>query len=210
MADQRQESSLFRWADELTPAHWQDLTARGRQETAQACGASWDGEAFTLEMLGRAYRVEPIARRVMELDDPGRRLSFQTGLVLISYLSKSTGAPPSGRMVTPVELPGGNMFFQAQGPHSLATGPLVERFGGNPGELIIIARSLGGEAEEAADAAVKVPGLPNIPLWVLLWGGDEEFPARAVIGIDERAPHHLALDGVLALTNLLVNRLVKS
>ncbi|MDO9263768.1 MAG: hypothetical protein Q7U02_07370 [Desulfosalsimonadaceae bacterium] len=41
----------------------------------------------------------------------------------------------------------------------------------------------------------------------LLWRGDQEFPARAVIGIDDRAHFHLDLASIFALTNILVYRL---
>jgi hypothetical protein len=47
-----------------------------------------------------------------------------------------------------------------------------------------------------------------LPLHVLLWAADQEFEARAVIGIDSRALFHLDLSGVFALTNLMVARLV--
>jgi hypothetical protein len=44
-------------------------------------------------------------------------------------------------------------------------------------------------------------------LYVLLWPADEEFGARAVVGLDAHAHHQLALDGLWALTNILVRRL---
>ncbi|MBI5583382.1 MAG: DUF3786 domain-containing protein, partial [Deltaproteobacteria bacterium] len=71
------------------------------------------------------------------------------------------------------------------------------------------ARGFGGETIDGADVALRVPGLPYVPLYLLLWRGDREFPARTLIGIDARAHFHLDLAGVLALTNLLVYRLCK-
>lgn len=197
---------LFRWAEDLPEALWQDLAGRRPEEAAACSGARWDGRAFAIAMLGRAYLVEPGARRISAADDPTRRLSYQSALVLVNALAHSRGVPPAGRMVTPQELPGGGLFFQ--GPHAINASPLVERFGADPAGLLAAARALGGEPFAAGDAGAVLPGLPLLPLYVLIWAGDEEFSARAVVGLDAHAHHHLALDGLWALTNLMVRGLV--
>ncbi len=97
------------------------------------------------------------------------------------------------------------MFFT--GAHAPATPPLERAFSSDPDRLIARALKLGGEMIQGADVAVLIPGLPYLPLYVLLWEGDNESPARAVIGIDDRALFHLDLAGVFALTNILVHRL---
>ncbi len=104
-------------------------------------------------------------------------------------------------------MPGGSLFFT--GPHALPLAPLCARFGAKPGELLARGQALGGRAEQGADAAVVVPGLPFAPLQVLVWAGDDEFPPRAVIGIDDRVHLSLPLDAIWALCNLLVRRLTE-
>lgn len=202
------ENRLFRWADDLPPQLWDDLAVRSPAEACQTTGALWDGRGYTITLLGREHRLEPGTRRVYLPQDPGRRLSYQTGLVLISTLIRSLGVPPAGRMVTPQELPGGTQFFQ--GPHAINNRPLAERFGGDPQALLAAAQALGGVPFEAGDQGVRLPGLPMIPLYALIWAGDEEFAPRAVVGMDANAHHHLALDGLWALSNLMVYRLIKA
>lgn len=201
------ENRLFRWADDMPPQLWDDLAARPPAEAAQATGALWDGQGYTITMLGREHRLEPGSRRVFLTQEPEHRLSYQSGLVLISTLIRSLGVPPAERMVTPQELPGGTQFFQ--GPHAINNRPLEERFGLAPQTLLTAARALGGEPFEAGDQGVRLPGLPMIPLYVLIWAGDDEFAPRAVVGMDANAHHHLALDGIWALCNLMVQRLIK-
>ncbi|MCF8032853.1 MAG: DUF3786 domain-containing protein [Desulfarculaceae bacterium] len=203
------DNQLFRWAEDIASQTWDDLEARPPEQAAQAVGATWDGAAYVLPLLGRDYRVEPGARRISLVDDPERRISFQAGMVLVSTLGKSLGVPPAGSMITPHELPGGSMFFQKQGPHAVNTGPLEERFGSDPAKLLDAAALLNPAPCEGGDVGIMIPGLPMIPLYALLWGGDDEFSPRAVIGVDAHAHHHLALDGVLALTNLMVARLTR-
>lgn len=196
---------LFRWSEDLPEALWEDLASRPPEEAARAIGASWDGQRFVVTLLGRDYAVDPAARVAQDLTEPGKRVSFQAALVLVTTLANSTGAAPSGEMVLPRELPGGDFFFV--GPHAINTAALEKRFGDNPAELLEMGSALGGKVVEGADAAVMVQALPLIPMWAMVWQGDDEFPAKAVVGIDSRAQYHMALDVVFALTNIFIHRL---
>ncbi|MCB2187915.1 MAG: DUF3786 domain-containing protein [Deltaproteobacteria bacterium] len=205
-----EDNRLFRWADQMPAALWDDLDRRDPAEAARAAGGEWlpaaaPGGAVSLSMLNREYLIMPQARQVRLAARPDYRVSYQSALVLVSTLARAVEAPPSGRMVTARELPGGDLFFQ--GPHAIPIRPLEKRFGARPAELLERAAALGGEPWEGGDAAVKLHGLPRLPLYVLVWGDDGEFAARAVVGFDSRAPFHLALDGIWALANLMVHRL---
>lgn len=198
---------LFRWADQIPAPLWDDLSLRPARQAAEAVGATCDQGVFKVPMLGRTYRVDSNSRRIQREGEPDHRVGYQSGVVLLTALARSMGVPPSGRMVTPQELQGGLLFFT--GAHSLAVKPLGKRFGNDPQALVAAAKAMGGEPVGGADCAVRIPGLPPIPLYVLLWRADEEFSARAVIGIDDRALFHLDLAGILALTNVMVGRLTR-
>lgn len=200
---------LFRYADQLPEELWEDLEARDPVEAAASCDAIKEGGRFRLSLFSRDYIIDPAERSITEALRPEHRVSYQTGLVLITALAKAQDIPQSGRMITPGELPGGRMFFT--GPHELPTAPIVERFGSDAKGLIAAVGALGGrQVDEAADAALFIPGLPRVPMWLLLWEGDDEFEARAVMGIDDRAHYHLALDAVWAMCNVLTGRLVSA
>ncbi len=202
------QKELPKWADQIPEALWSDLGNRSPQQAAEAVGAIWDGATFKIPLVSRDYTIDPARRRITETLLPDQPVSYQAGVVLLTTLAASKGVPPSGRMAVPQELPGGRTFFT--GAHAVATGPLVKGFEEDPDRLIDRALGFGGELIEGADVAIRVPGLPYVPLYVLLWRGDQEFPVRAVVGIDARAHFHLDLGGVLALTNLLVYRLCKT
>ena len=199
------ENALFGWAEDLPRPLWDDLRGRDPIAAATACGARWDGARFVLPLLGRDYCVEPAAMRLTSVEAPERRVDYQTAMILVKTLAFSTGASPSGQMATPRELVGGELFFN--GPHAVNTPALERRFGADGQGLIARALAMGGQVSDGADVAVRLPGLPMLPLWALLWLADDEFPARAVVGVDSRAAQHLPLDGVWALTNLLIHRL---
>jgi len=206
MEIQKTPKDLFRWADQLPAVLWEDLKRRPPVEAAASTGALWAEGLFTIPLVGIGYTLDPETRRIRRTGQPGHRVSYQSGVVLLTTLSGSKGVPPSGAMISPQELPGGRMFFS--GAHALATKPLAEAFESQPETLIERMHFLGGKIIDGADVAMCLPGLPFVPLYLLLWEGDEDAPARAVIGIDSRAHFHLDLAGVFALTNTLVNRLV--
>lgn len=197
---------LYRWADELPAELWEDLTARAPAEAAVSAGARWESGRFAIPFLGLDYTLDMENRRIWRTRQPEHRVSYQSGVVLLTTLAGSKGVPPSGTMISPQELPGGRMFFT--GPHALAAGPLAETYERRPGGLVERVHSLGGNIIEGADLAVRLPGLPFVPLSVLFWKGEEDAPARAIIGIDSRAHFHLDLAGVFAMTNIMVYRLV--
>ncbi|MFH0725873.1 MAG: DUF3786 domain-containing protein [Pseudomonadota bacterium] len=197
---------LFRWADQLPAALWEKLADRPPEEAAASAGALWVDGRFSIPLLGLDYTIDPGKRQIRRTGRSGHRVSFQSGVVLLTTLAESKGVPPSGCMISPLELPGGRMFFT--GAHALAAEPLAEAFENRPSALVERVHSLGGQLIDGADLAMRLPGLPFVPLYLLLWKGDEDAPARAVIGIDSRAHFHLDLAGVFALTNIMANRLV--
>ncbi len=203
----REQKDMFRWVEDVPSALWEDVMARPAQEAAQSVGACCQDGQFRVALLGREYVVNPQSCHICLADQPAERVGFQEGVVLLTTLARSQGVPPSGRMVTPLELPGGKLFFS--GAHALATGSLARAFAQQPEALETRALNMGAESVEGADLALRLPGLPQIPLYALLWAGDDEVEARAIIGIDDRAHFHLDLGGVLALTNLLVRRLIR-
>jgi hypothetical protein len=206
MEIQKAPKELFRWADELPVALWEDLVARSPAEAAISTGALWSGGLFTIPMLGFSYTLDPEKRQIRKTAPSDHPVSYQSGVVLLTTLAGSKGVPPSGNMVSPRELPGGRLFFT--GAHSLETTLLAEKFERQPETLVQRVHFIGGKTVDGADLAVRLPGLPFVPFELLFWKAAEDAPARAIIEIDSRAHFHLDLAGVFALTHIMVNRLI--
>jgi hypothetical protein len=196
-----------RWAEELPGHLWENLGARGPESAAAATGAALEKGRFILPVFARPYLVDPQNRRVEDLSQGEARVDYNTALVLVTHLAQAVDTPPAGRMISFNELPGGRALVA--GPHALPLDPLAEHFGGNPQALVERALELGGEEIDGADVAVRLPGLPRVPIYLMLWLADEEFPAQAVPGVDAQVMRHLDLDGLLSLSHLLVQRLTE-
>lgn len=92
-------------------------------------------------------------------------------------------------------------FFK--GPHELKTLPLLERYGTDLDGFARAAERLGGKPLELADSAYRVLSFPKVPIFYLLWKGDDEFESSLSILFDRSIEHHLSADAIWGLTNLV-------
>ena len=90
-------------------------------------------------------------------------------------------------------------FFQ--GPHALKVDALIKRYGHDIKGFKAAAAFLQGEALDMADTAYKLLPFPRIPLYYLLWEGDEEFKARINVLFDRSIENILAADAIWGLVN---------
>lgn len=176
------------------PLHWVDLRSR--------ITGSRD-----IRFLNAVYRVDPEKETIQELEPhPERLLTRALQILLIRYLAAQPGPSLSGAAITEKELPGGPTFFQ--GPHELQLGPLIERFGKDSAGFLARARELGGELEGHGDASIRFHPLEGIPVTIILWEADEEFPASVSVLFDKSICEWFELDMVFILVEQLILRIV--
>jgi len=128
-----------------------------------------------------------------------------TELMTLVYLLNAAPASPGENLISVNELKDA-LFFQ--GAHALPTEPLVRRFGNDIGGFRAASKILNGEPVDYADAAFRFHPFPKIPLYYLLWEGDEEFGASMSILFDRSIEQHLAADAILGVVNLATTALL--
>ena len=87
------------------------------------------------------------------------------------------------------------------GPHELRTAALEERFGNDPEAFRRTGLALGGQPLDMADAGIRLLPFPRVPLYFLLWTGDEEFAPRVQVLFDRPIEDFLPADAIWALVN---------
>lgn len=175
-----------------------DLAARSGAQPA-------DG-GLELTFLSRLYHVDWPSFGVRPVG--GESCSEELRILLLDYLRMSDGGRPAGRWIGYQELPDGAFYRSAfQG----YTGDqLVRDLGGDIDAFRRAAQSLVGEpVPDIGDAAYAFRVLPHIPLAVVWWAGDGEFPANATVLFDETAGRYLPADGLAALGRMLCRQLAK-
>ena len=132
---------------------------------------------------------------------------FQLAL-LFHYLLTADGTPAFGKWVSFADLPDGRMYNAAFQGYS--GDEIVKSFGLDLDAFRYACISAGGIQAELANASFTFQPLPQVPLMVTYWLGDEDFPSACKILFDETATHYLPIDGCAILGSMLARRLTHS
>jgi hypothetical protein len=191
------------------PFIWERLSQSDPKEVCRRSGAQFDvtGGSYAISFLQERYRVSPRAKNVELL--PGSASSAAPSIdlqvILVTYLLNAQEMPLAQRLVAGSSLKGGKTFFQ--GAHRFPVEPLVERYGMDPTGFLDKGLSLGAAQEGYGDAGLRFSALPRIPVVMVLWQGDEEFPARLSVLFDASIERHLPLDAIYALVGEICRRI---
>ena len=98
--------------------------------------------------------------------------------------------------MSPRDFPGGAQFFT--GTHGVPVNRIIAKFGGDRDRFIASCKKLGGEPLAFGDADFVLRLFPLFPVQVILWLGDDEFPARASMLVDKNAHLQMPLDAILS------------
>jgi hypothetical protein len=163
-------------------------------------------EIITVEFLGQPYQVTLPDIDVSPVGG-GAGIPISDKILILHYLTLASGTPLSGKPIAFQELPEGASYLRTFSKRSIA--PLVRHFGGEPERLVEAAKRLGGQKVDYGDAAVKIDGFKLVPVTLVLWGGDEEFPPRGNILFDSTIPEYLSTYDITVLCDAIVWRLVR-
>jgi hypothetical protein len=129
-------------------------------------------------------------------------------LLALYYFAMADGTPISGRWISFAELPDGRFYNPAF--QSYTGAELARTFGTDLPVLEQAASRLKGTAQPLGDRAYAFNALPRLPMLLIYWTGDEDFPPSCQLLFDACAPHYLPTDGCAILGSLLTRRLLKA
>jgi hypothetical protein len=187
---------------------WELLAASDPAGVCERAGVGFDraSGSYRLPSFGRHFSVHPGERRILNLEPEGepalKRDECFFRLTVPWYLVKASPTRPSGTLVKPAALPGGEIFVR--GTHVLPLDALAAKFAGRPRAFLAAGAALGGAPVAHGDAAIVLSPLPKVPTTVILWTEDDEFPARADLLFDATCTAHLPLDILWSVAMLTV------
>jgi hypothetical protein len=127
-------------------------------------------------------------------------------LITLLYLNNVNGTYTSGKdLVGPQDLKEAHYFI---GSHALPLAPLLERYGGDTAGFRQAAEYLGGQALDIADAAYRLLPFPRVPLYYLLWEGDEEFGPKLSVLFDRSIERIFSASAIWTLVKLVSTALL--
>lgn len=166
-----------------------------------------EGEEARIPFAGRLYFIS--SNGVRRAD--GGRVFDTAGSVLIHYVLRGGPHRPAGQFVTFAEL-AGPLFAHGSYSQGAMERPVVQRFQGRSADLMAAAAALGGRlGGEGGLGSISLlfDLLPNIPLQLIFYDRDEEFPARATLLFDRNATLFLEFEFFAVAATLFVHALVE-
>jgi Domain of unknown function (DUF3786) len=184
----------------------QALAKENIEDIARRAGFETQGAALlTIPFLDRTYSVSYPQFEFKDRHAPEAQVPLQEQVLILHYLQ---GSRPrlAGRWVAYREIPGAGFYFGAFVKRAVE--PFKKVFGQNTAALQQAAAKLGGAAIEAGTVGFRLDLLPYAPIQMILWQGDDEFPAEANILFDAAVGDYLSAEDAAWLASLAVYRLM--
>lgn len=189
---------------------WHKLALSVPADVCQRTGACFDVDsgAYILSVFSTSVTIHPGRGEIRGTgslcDLLLGELSRYTCLPMLWYLAQAQVIAPSDSFINPRELAGGLIF--SRGSHALPLDKLAAKYGEDTAAFLERGISLGGVCSDYGDASIKLYPFPRIPVLLMLWRKNEEFPANAVLLLDRACRCHLPTDIIwaTAMVSLLV------
>ncbi|MDR1496555.1 MAG: DUF3786 domain-containing protein [Clostridiales Family XIII bacterium] len=172
-------------------------------DIAERTRVPYDAERreFTITLMGVRYAVGWPGAEI-GIDDPYARI------LMLRYLEEGRYIEPTGRYVAYHELPWGDVYV------SNFRGRVIRRFLSEFGrdldalkKIIEGASGLGAEPEEKCDLGYRFDFMNGLPMKILVWEGDDEFPASAQMLYDKAVAFAYTAEDIAVAGDILISRL---
>ena len=184
--------------EEVPFAHYEALfrTLDPADVTARLGDVKWEGDAFTVKLLGREFVISH-PEYAISAKDGGAIPPLPTQTFLLRYLLECKDVAWKGQWKTFREMPWGELYIK---PY---TGRVLTRAAFTLGTRLDAFRSaaekMGATAVPHGDAGYLFELVGGYRMQIMAWAGDEEFPPNAqILYSDNFADGFAAEDRVVA------------
>ncbi|MDP2730783.1 MAG: DUF3786 domain-containing protein [Dehalococcoidales bacterium] len=164
-------------------------------------------KVITIRYLNQSYLITLPGVEISPLDSPGE-VPARDRLLILHYFLTAKGTPLTGKLIPFRELPEGTVYSPTFAKRTIQ--PLLTNFGKEPERLLEICQKLGGIKTDYGDMAVTIDAFSRVPITIVLWRGDDEFPPEGNILFDATIPDYLPTEDITVLCEILTWKLIKS
>jgi hypothetical protein len=161
---------------------------------------------FRVAFLDRVYCIGFPGLEFEDEAEPEKEIPIQEQILILHYMLAALPPPLTGNWVSYREIPGASFYYGAFVKRAID--PLKNIFGQNVEGLLKAGKLLGGRKIDSGDVGYEFRLLPNVPVRLILWAGDDEFPAAGNILFDENINRILSPEDIAWLAGMLVYRLI--
>ena len=192
---------------------WELLVAADPHDVCERAEAQYSAEngTYTLPVFGHPIVVDlgvhTLAGSSPEAQFALTKTAYFSRLSILHYLLGAKRIAPTGRLLKPTELRSGQIYLK--GSHLLPLDGIAARFAGDPEGFLEQGARFGGEPRSYGDAAVELRPFSRVPITLILWLEDEEFPGRSYLLFDETCEEHLPPDIVWSVAMMSALAMLK-
>ena len=185
--------------EKLTTVSFDTISQRTGFESAEA-------DRFRIAFLDRVYHVCFPEFEFEDEAESREAVAIQEQILILHYMLSPASAPLTENWISYREIPGASFYYSAFVKRAID--PLKKVFGQNIDGLLRAGETLGGKTIDTGDAGYEFRLFPNIPVRIILWAADDEFPAEANIVFNENIRGSLSPEDIAWLAGMLVYRLI--
>jgi len=164
-----------------------------------------DQKAVIVEFVNQPYQISLPGG---EVTVAGREPPVAEKILVLHYFLQAKDTPLTNDLISFKELPEGSGYYPTF--YARAIKPLVKQLGREPRRLAEVAAILGGRPASHGDVSVTIDGFRKVPVTLVLWRGDDEFPPEGNILLDSSISHYLPTEDIIFLCQTVTWRLVKA
>lgn len=190
------------WRESLLAALRSEVAALSFTDIAAGLGAALVEGSLSIRCLGRDYRIAPDGT-ITAGSPPAPWMQ----ILLLHYVRTRGNAASGGTWVAFTDLKAALMKSKSFSRD--CEEPLRALFDGDPNAVERALERLGGvrQAGTPATSAWKIFALPRVPVLLLHWPRDEEFPSKLKILFDATADRYLDVESLTFLIEGLVKNI---
>jgi hypothetical protein len=163
-------------------------------------------ENIIVRYLGEDYAVQ-FPEMEVTTETENNEIPFREKVLILHYLAQAKGTPPSGKYITFRELPEGPVYFRTFSKRTIQ--PLVKNFGEDPARLLEVGKEFGGVSSDLGDTSIVIPAFHRVPVTIVIWKGDEEFPPEGSVVFDANIQDYLTTEDVTVVSEVITWKLVR-
>ena len=152
-------------------------------------GISWPGLAFSQDANGEI----PVMHQIL----------------ILHYLIGSGKEGLTGELISFQDILSAKFYLDAF--NRRVKYPLINAFGKQPEKLLLFAKDFyGASLSPVGGFSVNIQALPKIPITLVIWEGDEEFPSDGTVLFDSSIKDILSAEDIVVLASMVVYPLLKN
>jgi hypothetical protein len=140
--------------------------------------------------------------------DFDKEIAIKEKILILHYLNNANKEDLTGELIAYQEIPSARFYLSSFNARS--RDPFIAAFGENPDKLPVVAQELfAAQMASMGDVSVTIQAFPKVPITLIIWRGDEEFPPNGTILFDSSIKDNLlSAEDISELVSMIVYPLI--